>query len=148
MGFLRRQSPPNLYTVPAFAKGEGRKRRKPRIAGISKEIRTQYHPNTGPERTVRPTFLVLPLLFCSFSTWCLVIRPGKIWIGRWRDEWPNNWFLFLTSSCVWCNHCNVAYLLKARTVEPEKQPLLGNGYETTFVSRQRPRNIQRNDVRY
>jgi hypothetical protein len=34
----------------------------------------------------------------------------------------------------------VAYLLKARTVEPEKQPLLANGSETTFVSRQRPRN--------
>jgi hypothetical protein len=32
----------------------------------------------------------------------------------------------------------VAYLLKARTVEPEKQPLLANGSETTFVSRQRP----------
>jgi hypothetical protein len=29
----------------------------------------------------------------------------------------------------------VAYLLKARAVEPEKQPLLGNGSETTFVSR-------------
>jgi hypothetical protein len=28
-----------------------------------------------------------------------------------------------------------AYLLKARTVEPEKQPLLMNGSETTFVSR-------------
>jgi hypothetical protein len=31
----------------------------------------------------------------------------------------------------------VAYLLKARTVEPEKQPLLANGSETTFISRQR-----------
>jgi hypothetical protein len=31
----------------------------------------------------------------------------------------------------------VAYLLKARTVAPEKQPLLANGAETTFVSRQR-----------
>jgi hypothetical protein len=31
----------------------------------------------------------------------------------------------------------VAYLLEARTVEPEKQPLLANGSETTFVSRQR-----------
>jgi hypothetical protein len=30
----------------------------------------------------------------------------------------------------------VAYLLKARTVEPEAQPLLANGSETTFVSRQ------------
>jgi hypothetical protein len=29
-------------------------------------------------------------------------------------------------------HHIVAYLLKARTVEPEKQPLLGNGSETTF----------------
>jgi hypothetical protein len=31
----------------------------------------------------------------------------------------------------------VEYLLKARTVEPEKQPLLANGSETTFVARQR-----------
>jgi hypothetical protein len=30
----------------------------------------------------------------------------------------------------------MAYLLKARTVEPEKQLLLVNGSETTFVSRQ------------
>jgi hypothetical protein len=30
----------------------------------------------------------------------------------------------------------LAYLLKARTVEPEKQPFLTNGSETTFVSRQ------------
>jgi hypothetical protein len=33
----------------------------------------------------------------------------------------------------------VAYLLKARTVEPEKHPLLANGPETTLVSRQQPR---------
>jgi hypothetical protein len=31
----------------------------------------------------------------------------------------------------------VAYLLKTRTVKSEKQPLLANGSETTFVSRQR-----------
>jgi hypothetical protein len=30
----------------------------------------------------------------------------------------------------------VAYLLKTRTVEPEKQLLLANGSETTFISRQ------------
>jgi hypothetical protein len=30
----------------------------------------------------------------------------------------------------------VAYLLKAKTMLPEKQPLLANGCETTFVSRQ------------
>jgi hypothetical protein len=42
----------------------------------------------------------------------------------------------------------VAYLLKARTVKPEKQPLLAKGSETTFASNQRPRNRQRNDVRY
>jgi hypothetical protein len=30
----------------------------------------------------------------------------------------------------------VAYLLKARTAEPEKQPLLANDSETRFVSRQ------------
>jgi hypothetical protein len=35
-----------------------------------------------------------------------------------------------------------AYWLKAITVEPEKQPLLANGSETTFVSTQRPRNKQ------
>jgi hypothetical protein len=29
----------------------------------------------------------------------------------------------------------VTYLLKARTVEPGKQPLLTNGSETTFISR-------------
>jgi hypothetical protein len=33
----------------------------------------------------------------------------------------------------------MTYLLKARTVEPVKQPLLANGSETTFISRQRPR---------
>jgi hypothetical protein len=31
----------------------------------------------------------------------------------------------------------VAFLLNARTVEPEKQPLLANVFQTTFVSRQR-----------
>jgi hypothetical protein len=31
---------------------------------------------------------------------------------------------------------SVAYVLKARTLEPEKQPLLVNGSETTVVSRQ------------
>jgi hypothetical protein len=31
----------------------------------------------------------------------------------------------------------VAYLLKARIVEPEKQPLLASGSETTLLSRQR-----------
>jgi hypothetical protein len=41
----------------------------------------------------------------------------------------------------------VTYLLKAITVEPEKQPLLANGSETIFVSRQRPRNRQQNEIR-
>jgi hypothetical protein len=31
----------------------------------------------------------------------------------------------------------VAYLLKAAAVEPERWPLLANGYGTTFVCRQR-----------
>jgi hypothetical protein len=31
----------------------------------------------------------------------------------------------------------VSYLLKARTVESQKQPLLPNGSETTFISRPR-----------
>jgi hypothetical protein len=31
----------------------------------------------------------------------------------------------------------VAYLLKASALEPDKQPLLANGSETAFVSRQR-----------
>jgi hypothetical protein len=33
-----------------------------------------------------------------------------------------------------------AYLLKARTWEPKKQPLLANGSETTLVSTHRPQN--------
>jgi hypothetical protein len=49
--------------------------------------------------------------------------------------------------CYMMGFDTVAYLLKARTVEQEKQPLLVNGSETTFVSRQRPRNRQRNGVR-
>jgi hypothetical protein len=36
----------------------------------------------------------------------------------------------------------VAYLLKANDVEPEKQPLLANGSETTFVARQQIPNKQ------
>jgi hypothetical protein len=35
----------------------------------------------------------------------------------------------------------LAYLLKARTVEPQKHPLFANGSETTFVSRQRLKHI-------
>jgi hypothetical protein len=34
----------------------------------------------------------------------------------------------------------VAYLLKARSMEPEKESLLVNGSETTFISRQWPQN--------
>jgi hypothetical protein len=36
----------------------------------------------------------------------------------------------------------VAYLLKARTIEPEKQPLLANDSKTTFVFKQRPQKKQ------
>jgi hypothetical protein len=36
-------------------------------------------------------------------------------------------------------HDIVENLLKARAVEPEKEPLLAIGSETTFLSRQRPR---------
>jgi hypothetical protein len=39
----------------------------------------------------------------------------------------------------------VAYLLKARTLEPEKQQLLMNGSETIFVSRQQQQK-QWNDI--
>jgi hypothetical protein len=38
---------------------------------------------------------------------------------------------------IFFSHYNVEYLLKARTVEPEKQPLLANGSETTFISSHR-----------
>jgi hypothetical protein len=41
----------------------------------------------------------------------------------------------------------VAYLLKSRTGEPEKQPLLANGSKITFISTQWPRNKQRNNIR-
>jgi hypothetical protein len=39
------------------------------------------------------------------------------------------------------------YMLKARTVEPEKQPLLAEVSEITLISRKRRRKRQRNDVR-
>jgi hypothetical protein len=42
----------------------------------------------------------------------------------------------------------VVYLLKAKSVETEKQPLLARGSETTFISRQRPRNKQQSNIRY
>jgi hypothetical protein len=41
-----------------------------------------------------------------------------------------------------CHIGIVAYLLNARTVEPEKQPLLANGSEISFVSRQHILNKQ------
>jgi hypothetical protein len=46
------------------------------------------------------------------------------------------------NSCVFneVTGLTVAYLLKARTVEPGKRPLLANGSKRTFYSRQRPRN--------
>jgi hypothetical protein len=40
------------------------------------------------------------------------------------------------------------YLRKARTVEPQKQPLLAKVSGTTFVFRQWLRNKQRNNVRF
>jgi hypothetical protein len=39
-------------------------------------------------------------------------------------------------------------MLKERTVEPDKQLLLANGSETTFVSRRWPQNKQLNNVRF
>jgi hypothetical protein len=56
---------------------------------------------------------------------------------------------FISMSDCWKTFCKsnrkiLAYLLKARTVEPEKQPLLANGSEITFVSSQRLRNRQWN----
>jgi hypothetical protein len=42
----------------------------------------------------------------------------------------------------------VTYMLKARTVEPEKQLLLANSSEITYASRQRPRNIKQNNAHY
>jgi hypothetical protein len=45
------------------------------------------------------------------------------------------------------SHKDIAvYLLKPRPVGPEKQQLLVNGSETTFVSRQWLQNRQHNDV--
>jgi hypothetical protein len=41
----------------------------------------------------------------------------------------------------------VTYLLEARTMQPEREPLLANGSEATYVSRKRPRNRHRNDAR-
>jgi hypothetical protein len=51
-----------------------------------------------------------------------------------NDSTKVNFFWFATL----CSLVDImAYLLKGRTVEPEKQPLLTNGSETTFVSMQR-----------
>jgi hypothetical protein len=58
---------------------------------------------------------------------------GKRPLGKHRRRWEDN---------------VVAYFVKERTVEPEKQPLLANGSETTFVSRQRQRNKKRNSVHF
>jgi hypothetical protein len=60
-------------------------------------------------------------------------------------------FFFVTSSTTKYNQefiekTTVAYLFKARTVEPEKQLLLANSSETTFISRQWPQNKQQNDA--
>jgi hypothetical protein len=44
-------------------------------------------------------------------------------------------YTILIESNRW-EYNTVAYFLKARTVEPEKQPLLANSSGTTFVSRQ------------
>jgi hypothetical protein len=48
-------------------------------------------------------------------------QEGKRPVGRPRCKYEDN---------------TVAYVLKARTVEPKKQPLLANGSEIIFVSRQ------------
>jgi hypothetical protein len=49
---------------------------------------------------------------------------GKRPLGNLRHRWEDN---------------NVAYLLKVRTLAPDKQLLLEHGSETTFLSRQRLR---------
>jgi hypothetical protein len=53
---------------------------------------------------------------------------------------------FLATQPQTLNRCfsfvqyTVPHVLKARTVEPEKQPLLANGSETTSAARQQIRN--------
>jgi hypothetical protein len=67
-----------------------------------------------------------------------------------RTDLCVNWTLIVPvifePPCTWNRRNIFAYLLKARTVEPEKQLSLANGSATTFVSRQRPRNKQRNNI--
>jgi hypothetical protein len=48
---------------------------------------------------------------------------------------------------VFTHKTKILWHICSGTVEPEKLPLLANGSETTFVSRQPPRNEQRNNVR-
>jgi hypothetical protein len=58
--------------------------------------------------------------------------------------------MHMVENLIWKKegHINImANLLKARTVKPEKQPMLSNGYETTSFPGQRPRNKERNNVR-
>jgi hypothetical protein len=52
------------------------------------------------------------------------------------DRWGQYSFRTLYNHRIYV----AAYWLKERIVEPEKQPLLGNGSETALISRQRPRN--------
>jgi hypothetical protein len=54
-------------------------------------------------------------------------------------SFETRWVNFYQTTQCHITEDTVAYLLKARTGEPKKQPLLANGSETTFVSRQRPR---------
>jgi hypothetical protein len=67
---------------------------------------------------------------------CDVAQPKYSHNNEWRfsrvsEENSYNMFPFVLT------FNSVAYLLKARTVELEEQPLLAKGSETTFVSRQR-----------
>jgi hypothetical protein len=61
-------------------------------------------------------------------------------ISEYSIKWRS--FPFHAENLYGCQVSIVAYLLKARTAETEKQPLLANGSEITFVSRQHILNKQ------
>jgi hypothetical protein len=53
------------------------------------------------------------------------------------DKEPDGGCPFIISSIENCENI-VTYFFKARTLQPEKQPLLANDPETTFFYKQRP----------
>jgi hypothetical protein len=69
------------------------------------------------------------------SNHCFLLRFSLILSNHLCLSSPGDHVVLSSPKIIKCG-----VLLKARTVEPEKQPLLASGSEATVVSKQRPRN--------